>query len=147
MAAADRVWAQLVYSATWLHFCQTTLSSGVLILQLAAEPRSVRYQQHPGDRLLFSRFPGRTLPCWVLQGVRRSTELAILNANYIAKRLNEYYPVVYTGPGGLVAHECIVDLSEIKAQSGITVEDVAKRLVGLWVFTRPPCPGPLQTPL
>jgi glycine dehydrogenase len=62
-------------------------------------------------------------------GVRRSTELAILNANYIAKRLNEYYPVVYTGPGGLVAHECIVDLSEIKTQSGITVEDVAKRLV------------------
>jgi len=62
-------------------------------------------------------------------GVRRSTELAILNANYIAKRLNEHYPVVYTGPGGLVAHECIVDLSEIKTQSGITVEDVAKRLV------------------
>ena len=62
-------------------------------------------------------------------GVRRSTELAILNANYIAKRLNDHYPVVYTGPGGLIAHECIVDLSEIKAQSGVTVEDVAKRLI------------------
>jgi glycine dehydrogenase len=62
-------------------------------------------------------------------GVRRATEIAILNANYIARRLNAHYPVVYTGPGGLVAHECIVDLSEIKATCGITVEDVAKRLV------------------
>ena len=62
-------------------------------------------------------------------GLRRATEIAILNANYIAQRLNSYYPVVYTGPGGLVAHECIVDLSDIKAACGITVEDVAKRLV------------------
>ena len=61
-------------------------------------------------------------------GLRRATEVAILNANYIAHRLNPHYPVVYTGTSGLVAHECIVDLSEIKASSGITVEDVAKRL-------------------
>jgi glycine dehydrogenase len=61
-------------------------------------------------------------------GLRRATEVAILNANYIAHRLNPHYPVVYTGAGGLVAHECIVDLSEIKASSGISVEDVAKRL-------------------
>ncbi len=62
-------------------------------------------------------------------GLRQATEVAILNANYIARRLNDHYPVVYTGPGGLVAHECIVDLSGIKANCGITVEDVAKRLV------------------
>ncbi|MDE0977358.1 MAG: aminomethyl-transferring glycine dehydrogenase, partial [Arenicellales bacterium] len=61
-------------------------------------------------------------------GLRRATEVAILNANYIAHRLNPHYPVVYTGASGLVAHECIVDLSEIKASSGISVEDVAKRL-------------------
>lgn len=62
-------------------------------------------------------------------GLRRATEIAILNANYVAKRLNPYYPVVYTGHHGLVAHECIVDLSPIKESCGITVEDVAKRLM------------------
>jgi glycine dehydrogenase len=62
-------------------------------------------------------------------GLRRSTEIAILNANYIAHRLKSHYPVVYTGSQGRVAHECIIDLREIKVNSGITVEDVAKRLV------------------
>ena len=62
-------------------------------------------------------------------GLRRSTEIAILNANYIAHRLKSHYPIVYTGSQGRVAHECIIDLREIKASSGITVEDVAKRLV------------------
>ena len=61
--------------------------------------------------------------------LRRSTEIAILNANYIAHRLKSHYPVVYTGSQGRVAHECIIDLREIKVNSGITVEDVAKRLV------------------
>ncbi len=63
------------------------------------------------------------------EGLRRATEVAILNANYIAHRLNPHYPVVYTGRNGFVAHECIVDLSPIKESSGISVEDVAKRLV------------------
>ncbi len=63
------------------------------------------------------------------QGLKRATEIAILNANYIAKRLDPYYPVLYTGRNGFVAHECIVDLRPIKESCGITNEDVAKRLV------------------
>ena len=62
-------------------------------------------------------------------GLTAATEVAILNANYIAKRLRDHYPVLYSGPGGLVAHECILDLRPIKESSGITVEDVAKRLI------------------
>jgi glycine dehydrogenase len=62
-------------------------------------------------------------------GLRKATIMAILNANYIAKRLNPHFPVLYTGPGGFIAHECIIDLRWVKERSGITVEDVAKRLV------------------
>ena len=71
-------------------------------------------------------------------GLRRATETAILNANYIAARLGgafpvlytgETYPVLYTGESGFVAHECIIDLRAVKASCGVTVEDVAKRLV------------------
>lgn len=62
-------------------------------------------------------------------GLTEATKLAILNANYMAKRLNDYFPVLYTGNKGLVAHECIIDLRPIADQSGITVEDVAKRLM------------------
>ena len=62
-------------------------------------------------------------------GLTAATEVAILNANYVARRLAPYYPVLYSGPGGLVAHECILDLRPIKEISGIGVEDVAKRLI------------------
>ena len=62
-------------------------------------------------------------------GLRRATEVAILNANYVAKRLAPYFPVLYTGANGRVAHECILDLRGIKERSGITVDDVAKRLI------------------
>jgi glycine dehydrogenase len=62
-------------------------------------------------------------------GLRRATQSAILAANYVASRLAPHYPVLYTGRGGLVAHECIVDLRTITKQTGITVEDVAKRLI------------------
>jgi glycine dehydrogenase len=62
-------------------------------------------------------------------GLKRATQLAILNANYIAWRLNPYFPVLYTGQGGLVAHECILDLRQITAQTDVTAEDVAKRLI------------------
>jgi glycine dehydrogenase len=62
-------------------------------------------------------------------GLRQATQVAILSANYMAKRLTEHYPVLYTGRGGLVAHECILDLRPITAQTGITAEDVAKRLI------------------
>jgi glycine dehydrogenase len=62
-------------------------------------------------------------------GLRQATQVAILNANYIARRLNEHFPVLYTGQGGLVAHECILDLRQITKETGVTVEDVAKRLI------------------
>jgi glycine dehydrogenase len=62
-------------------------------------------------------------------GLRTATQVAILNANYIAARLVPHYPVLYTGRGGLVAHECIVDLRPITKATGVTVDDVAKRLI------------------
>ena len=62
-------------------------------------------------------------------GLKKATQLAILNANYIRHRLSTHYPVLYTGKNGMVAHECIVDLRDIKESCGITVDDVAKRLV------------------
>ena len=61
-------------------------------------------------------------------GLRRATQVAILNANYIATRLRPHYPVLYAGAGGLVAHECILDCRGFQAEAGIGVEDIAKRL-------------------
>ena len=63
------------------------------------------------------------------EGLKRASQLAILNANYISRRLEEHYPVLYTGSNGLVAHECILDLRPLKDSSGISVDDVAKRLI------------------
>ena len=63
------------------------------------------------------------------EGLTRATSVAVLSANYVAKRLADHYPVLYRGHGGLVAHECILDLREITKASGVTVDDVAKRLV------------------
>ena len=63
------------------------------------------------------------------EGLKRASQLAILNANYISRRLEEHYPVLYTGTNGLVAHECILDLRPLKDSSGISVDDVAKRLI------------------
>ncbi len=62
-------------------------------------------------------------------GLTRSTEIAILNANYIAKRLENHFPVLYRGGGGLVAHECILDCRDLEKSAGITVADIAKRLM------------------
>ncbi len=62
-------------------------------------------------------------------GLTRATEVAILNANYVAARLEPYYPVLYKGENGRVAHECIIDLRHLQHESGISVEDVAKRLM------------------
>ncbi|TDC94636.1 glycine dehydrogenase (aminomethyl-transferring) [Nonomuraea deserti] len=62
-------------------------------------------------------------------GLTAATEQAILSANYLAKRLAPHFPVLYTGRGGLVAHECIVDLRQITKETGVTVDDVAKRLI------------------
>jgi glycine dehydrogenase len=62
-------------------------------------------------------------------GLRKATQVALLNANYIAKRLAPHYPTLYTGRNGLIAHECILDLRPLKDATGICAEDVAKRLI------------------
>jgi glycine dehydrogenase len=62
-------------------------------------------------------------------GVKKATQVAILNANYVASRLNDYYPVLYVGKNGRVAHECILDIRPIKATTGIAEIDIAKRLM------------------
>jgi glycine dehydrogenase len=63
------------------------------------------------------------------EGLTKATQVAVLAANYVAHSLNAYYPVLYSGADGLVAHECILDLRGITKETGITVEDVAKRLI------------------
>src|SRR5256712_6404258 len=63
------------------------------------------------------------------EGLVEATKLAILNANYIAKRLSPHYGVLYTGPNGLVAHECIIDTRPFKQSAGIEVDDIAKRII------------------
>ncbi|MEX1279894.1 MAG: glycine dehydrogenase (aminomethyl-transferring), partial [Acidimicrobiia bacterium] len=62
-------------------------------------------------------------------GLRRASEVAILSANYVAARLDEHYDVLYRGSAGFVAHECIIDLRPITAETGVTVDDLAKRLI------------------
>jgi len=80
-------------------------------------------------------------------GLTAATQSAILHANYIAKRLSPHYPVLYSGPRGLVAHECILDLRPLKATAAIEAEDVAKRLID-YGFHAPtmsfPVPGTLM---
>ncbi|SHE90087.1 glycine dehydrogenase [Modicisalibacter ilicicola DSM 19980] len=81
------------------------------------------------------------------RGLREATELAILNANYIARRLEQHYPVLYKGLNGTVAHECIIDIRPLKQASGISEEDIAKRLMD-YGFHAPtmsfPVPGTLM---
>ncbi len=80
-------------------------------------------------------------------GLRRATQVAILNANYLAHRLAPHFPVLYTGRGGRVAHECIIDIRPLKAATGISEEDIAKRLMD-YGFHAPtmsfPVPGTLM---
>jgi glycine dehydrogenase len=80
-------------------------------------------------------------------GLKRATQSAIVNANYIARCLGEHYPVLYSGKAGLVAHECILDIRPIKELSGISAEDIAKRLMD-YGFHAPtmsfPVPGTLM---
>ncbi len=80
-------------------------------------------------------------------GLTRATEVAILSANYIAKRLADHYPILYTGLNGWVAHECILDLRPMREETGVTVDDVAKRLIDFG-FHAPtmsfPVPGTLM---
>ena len=81
------------------------------------------------------------------EGLTKATQVAILSANYIAKKLNTHFPTLYTGQNGLIAHECIIDLREITKRTGVTVDDVAKRLMDFG-FHAPtmsfPVPGTLM---
>ncbi|GAA2922405.1 MULTISPECIES: aminomethyl-transferring glycine dehydrogenase [Streptomycetaceae] len=63
------------------------------------------------------------------EGLKRATQVAVLAANYIAKRLEPHFPILYNGPAGLVAHECIVDLRPISKATGVSIDDIAKRLI------------------
>jgi glycine dehydrogenase len=63
------------------------------------------------------------------EGLTRATQIAILSANYIAKKLQHAFPILYTGQNDLIAHECIIDLRDITKRTGVTVDDVAKRLM------------------
>ncbi|MFE3647210.1 aminomethyl-transferring glycine dehydrogenase [Streptomyces sp. NPDC059152] len=63
------------------------------------------------------------------EGLKRATQVAVLSANYVAKRLEPHFPVLYTGPGGLVAHECIIDVRPLTKATGVSIDDVAKRLI------------------
>ncbi len=80
-------------------------------------------------------------------GLKQATEVAILSANYLAHRLEKHFPVLYKGKNGLVAHECIIDLRPLKDETGVTVDDVAKRLMD-YGFHAPtmsfPVPGTLM---
>jgi len=81
------------------------------------------------------------------EGLKQATEIAILNANYVAGQLQKDYPILYTGANDRVAHECIVDFRPLKDTSGVTVDDVAKRLIDFG-FHAPtmsfPVPGTLM---
>ena len=63
------------------------------------------------------------------EGLKLATQNAILNANYIAHKLKDHFPILYKGKNGNVAHECIIDIRKIKSEIGITEEDIAKRLI------------------
>jgi glycine dehydrogenase len=81
------------------------------------------------------------------EGLRQATQVAILSANYIAKKLSSYYPILYHGQNGLIAHECILDIRPLQKLSGISNEDIAKRLIDFG-FHAPtmsfPVPGTLM---
>jgi glycine dehydrogenase len=81
------------------------------------------------------------------EGLLKATQVAILNANYLAHRLRSHYPILYTDANGMVAHECIIDLRPVKDETGITVDDIAKRLID-YGFHAPtmsfPVPGTLM---
>ena len=80
-------------------------------------------------------------------GLKRATEAAVLAANYVAAKLDEHFPVLYKGPNGLVAHECILDVRPLTEKTGVTAEDIAKRLIDFG-FHAPtmsfPIPGTLM---
>ena len=96
---------------------------------MTASTASVPSPPPPGARPLILPISWAYIAMMGGPGLTRATQVAILNANYVATRLAPHFPVVYTGQNGMVAHECIVDIRGIKEATGITAEDVAKRLV------------------
>ncbi|MGA4816227.1 hypothetical protein ACPA9J_18785 [Pseudomonas aeruginosa] len=104
---------------TWRRSSPATLAASA---GRRGERGAVWQRKHPADHLDVHPHDGRRRP-------QARLEMAILNANYIAHRLEEHYPVLYAGGNGLVAHECILDLRPLKDSSGISVDDVAKRLM------------------
>ncbi len=81
------------------------------------------------------------------RGLRQASEVAILSANYIAKRLQPYYSILYTGEGGYVAHECILDIRPLEKETGVSCEDIAKRLMDFGIHAPTmafPVPGTLM---
>jgi len=120
-AAAGQAWGRSAWRSISRRFCRSTLS-----LELAGKPAAGAVAAAPwgsasilADLVDVYRIDGP-------DGLKEATEVAILNANYIAKRLENHYPVLYKGAHGRVAHECILDLRAFKS---VTVEDVAKRLM------------------
>src|SRR3970282_1036467 len=80
------------------------------------------------------------------EGLRAASKVAILSANYLARRLDPYFPVLYQGSRGRVAHECVVDLRPMTRATGVTAEDVAKPLAELGVYHTPPRRMPPRAP-
>ena len=80
------------------------------------------------------------------EGLKKASQVAILNANYTARKLYKHFSILYTGKNGNVAHECIIDIRPIRVETGITEEDIAKRLID-FVFMRQQCPGQFQEQL
>ncbi len=94
----------------------------------AAASRNGTVGAAPFGSALILAIPWMYLRMMGPRGIRRASELAILNANYVAARLRPYFPVLYSGANGRVAHECILDLRALKSDTGVSAEDVAKRL-------------------
>jgi glycine dehydrogenase len=95
----------------------------------AAEPRIGPVAAAPHGSPGILPIPYAYLAMMGPEGLRRASQVAILNANYVARRLDPYYPVLYRGRSGLVAHECILDLRGLRDGAGVEAEDVAKRLM------------------
>ena len=89
----------------------------------------IQFQQHLGGSASILPISWAYIAMMGARGLKHATEIAILNANYIAKRLEPHYSVLYKGSKDLVAHECIIDLRDFKKTAGIGAGDVAKRLM------------------
>ena len=142
MAAAARAWDRSASRRIWRRSCP-----GI--------PRPTAPTPHPVGPVSAAPFGSASILTisyiYILmmggEGLTRATEIAILNANYIAARLDPHFPVLYRNAKGRVAHECIVDPRPLKATSGVTVDDIAKRLID-YGFHAPtmsfPVPGTLM---